>query len=56
MEKMGISPHFVNFITILYKQNISMITNKGYLSSQVLLQRGLKQGCPLFLPLHVIQS
>ena len=56
MEKMGISPKSVNFIKILYKQNISMISNNGYLSPQVLLQRGLRQGCPLSLPLYVIQG
>ena len=33
-----------------------MITNNGFLSPQVSLQRGLRQGCPLSLPLYVIQS
>ena len=37
MEKMGISPVFINFIEILYKQNTSMIINNGYLSPQVSL-------------------
>ena len=55
-EKMGFSPLFINFLQTLYKQNISMITNNGFLSPQVLLQRGLRQGCPLPLPLYVIQS
>ena len=56
MEKMGFSPLFINFLQTLYKQNISMITNNGFLSPQVSLQRGLRQGCPLSLPLYVIQS
>ena len=46
-EKMGFSPLFINFLQTLYKQNISMITNNGFLSPQVLLQRGLRPGCPL---------
>ena len=50
MEKIGISPLFINFVKILYKQNTSMIINSGYLSPQVSLQRGLREGCPLFLP------
>ena len=37
MEKMGISPVFINFIKILYKQNTSVIINNGYLSPQVSL-------------------
>ena len=56
MEKMGFSPLFINFLQALYKQNISMITNNGFLSPQVLLQRGLRQGCLISLPLYVIQS
>ena len=56
MEKMGFSPLFINFLQTLYKQNISMITNNGFLSPQVSLQRGLRQGCPLSLPLYVIES
>ena len=56
MEKMGISPIFINFIKTLYKQNTSMITNNGFLSEQIPLQRGLRQGCPLSLPLYVIQG
>ena len=56
MAKMVFSSLFINFLQTLYKQNISMITNNGFLSPQVLLQRGLRQGCPLPLPLYVIQS
>ena len=33
-----------------------MIINNGFLSPQGSLQRGLRQGCPLFLPLYVIHG
>ena len=33
-----------------------MIINNGFLSPQVSLQRGLRQGCPLSLPLYVTQG
>ena len=56
MSKMGFSQTFINFIKILYKNNTSTITNNGYLSKQVQIQRGLRQGCPLSLPLYVIQG
>ena len=52
---MGMSSIFINFIKTLYKQNTPVITNNGFLSEQVPLQRGLTQGCPLSLPLYVIQ-
>ena len=56
MEKKEISPVFKNFIKILYKQNTSMIINNGYLSPQVSLQGGLRQGSPVSPPLYVMQE
>ena len=46
----------INFIEILYKQNTSTIINNGFLSENVPMLRGLRQGCPLSLPLYVIQG
>ena len=54
MDKMGFSNTFINFIKILYKNNISTIINNGFLSAAVQLQRVLRQGCPLSLPLYLI--
>ena len=56
LEKIGVPPLFINFLKILYKQNTSMIINNGFLSPQVSPQRGLRQECPLSLPLYVIQG
>ena len=56
MEKLGISKTFINFIEILYKQNTSTIINNSFLSENVPMLRGLRQGCPLSLPLYVIQG
>ena len=56
MEKLGISKTFINFIEILYKQNTSTIISNGFLSENVPMLRGLRQGCPLSLPLYVIQG
>ena len=56
MDKMRFSNIFINFIKILYKNNISTIINNGFLSAPVQLQRGLRQGCSLFLPLYVVQG
>ena len=35
MEKHGLSKTFINFIEILYKDNVSMITNNGFLSKNI---------------------
>ena len=56
MKKMRISLVFINFIKILYEQNISRIINNRYLSPQVSLQGGLRQGFSLSLPLYVTQG
>ena len=56
MEKLGLSKNFVKFIEILHKNNVSMITNNGFLSENIPMLRGLRQGCPLSLLLYVIQG
>ena len=56
MKKVGFSETFISFIKILHKNNNSIIINNGYLSSQITLHRGLRQGCPLSLPQHVVQE
>ena len=53
---MGFSNIFVQFIKILYQNNISFIANNSFLSTPIRLERGLRQGCPLSLPLYVIQG
>ena len=54
-QKLGISPLYINFIKTLYTNNKSTIINNGFLSSPISLQRGLRQGCPLSLPMYIIQ-
>ena len=56
MGKLGLPKTFINFIEILYRQNTSMIINNDFLSENIPMSRGLRQGCPLSLPLYVIQS
>ena len=56
METMGFLTMFINFIKILYKNNTATIINNGYFSAPVHTERGLWQGCPLSLPIYVIQG
>ena len=56
MEKLGFSKNYIEFIEILYKENKSIIANNGFLSETVALYRGLRQGCPLSLPLYVVPN
>ena len=56
MNKMGFSKNFIQFIKILYKNNISYIINNGFMSPPIQLLRSLRQGCPLSLPLYIIQG
>ena len=56
MNKIGFSNEFIQFIKILYRENISYVINNGYMSSPIQLLRGLRKGCPLSLPLYVIHG
>ena len=56
MNNMGFSNKLLKFIRILYRNNTSFVINNGFLSSPIRLQRGLRQECPLSLPLYVIQE
>ena len=56
MEKLAFSKCYIEIIVTLYKDNISMIINNGFLSDTVMMLRGLRQGCSLWLPLYAIQE
>jgi len=45
---------FVNFIQHIYTDVKAQVNNNGYLTTVIHVLRGLRQGCPLSLPLYVI--
>ena len=55
IQKLGVFPLYINFIKT-YTNNTSTIINNGFLSSPISLERGLRQGCPLSLPLYIIHG
>ena len=56
MAKLGYSNTFINIVKKIYQNTESMISNNGFLSSPFPLTRGVRQGCPLSLLLHIINS
>ena len=56
MEKLGYSNTFISFIKKVYKNAQSVISNNGYLSTPFSLSRGVRQECPLYLLLYIING
>ena len=56
LEKMNYPPIFIDFIRVMYKQTISIVQNNGNFSKEIILERGLRQGCPLSQPMYCIQN
>ena len=54
LAKLGYGPVFRRFVTNSYQNITANIMNNGYMTLNVHLQRGLRQGCPLSLLLYCI--
>ena len=55
LERMNYPQQFVDFIEILYQEVYSQVQNNGHMSEKFLLERGVRQGCPLSFPLYCVQ-
>ena len=47
LKHFGFGSHFCKWISTLYQDIESCVTNNGYLSSYFKLQKGIRQGCPI---------
>ena len=56
LERMNYPQHFVDFIKILYQETYSQIQNSRHMSEDFLLQRGVRQGSRLSLPLYCVHN
>lgn len=56
MTKLGFSNKFMQFVKMLYKNNISYVTNNEYMSSPIQLLRGLRQEYPLYVIKGVVTT
>ena len=54
LEKLGFGPNFVKMVKTILTNNKTMALNNGYLSSEIPIQRGTRQGCPISAYLYVI--
>ena len=54
LEKFGYGQNFINIIKTLYKNIQSKIKMNGYISTPFNLKRGVRQGCPISMPLYVL--
>ena len=53
---MNYPQQYIEFIKIIYQEAYSQVQNNGYFSDCITLERGVRQGCPLFFPLYCTQS
>ncbi len=54
LEKFNFGKGFINWVKILYTKPIISIKNNGWLSEDIELHRGVRQGCPLSALLFVL--
>ena len=41
---------------MLYQETYSQVQNNGHMSEEFLLERGVRQGCPVSFPLYCVQN
>ena len=56
LKRFGFGPSFIQWIQILYTSVSSSVRVNGWLTAFVHLERGLRQGCPLSMPLYVLTT
>ena len=56
LSKFGLGPQFISWIQLLYNNVSSSIKTNGWLSAFIPLERGLRQGCALSMPLYILTA
>ena len=54
MKAFGIGDTFINWVKTIYANATSVLDINGFLSKQIPLNRGIRQGCPLSGLLYVL--
>ena len=56
LQKFGFGPDFQQWIQLLYTDVTSSVKVNGWLTAFIPLERGLRQGCALSMPLYVLTA
>ena len=56
LERFGFGPSFIHWIQVIYTSVSSSVKTNGWLTAFINLERGLRQGCPLSMPLYVLTA
>ena len=56
LERFGFGPNFLHWIKTIYNSVSSSVKTNGWLTSFIHLERGLRQGCALSMPLYVLTA
>ena len=56
LEQFNFGNTFIHWIRTLYDDPITCIKNNGYLSRNISIQRGIRQGCPVSALLFIIAT
>jgi len=56
MEKFGFGPDFQRWIQLLYTDVSSSVKVNGWFTAFIPLERGLREGCALWMPLYVLTA
>ena len=56
LERFGFGPHFINWVKLIYHDVSSSVKTNGWLTAFINLERGLRQGCALSMPLYVLTA
>ena len=56
LENFGFGPNFVQWIKLIYNSVSSSVKTNGWLTAFITLERGLRQGCALSMPLYVLTA
>jgi len=56
LEKYNFGPKFLHWINVLYNKPSFVIKNNGWLSQNVNMSRGIRQGCPISALLFILST
>ena len=56
LKKFNFGPEFIRWVKTLYKNPIAIIKTNGWLSQEINLQRGIRQGCPILSLIFIIAT